>query len=219
MNITHLPKDVSISISGKHYFGCDYIFANIYGSSIFAEDESEHTYADEESFKSLSNDPESGDFSKETIEKFINSDSGDSLDLSTLPDVNKEIEYSTLGTLQSDGKGGYLIRYSGDFSPICIHAEDERITLNGQEDDFSELIFEKGKRNYICLPESIFSEEVQEENENQSPIMLCLSAECVENNLKESGGSLHVSYSIEVNGITAEVTDFTLTAISGGTSL
>jgi hypothetical protein len=45
--------------------------------------------------------------------------------------------------------------------------------------------------------------------------MLCLSAECVENNLKEDGGSLRVSYSIEVNGITAEVTDFTLTAVSG----
>ena len=44
--------------------------------------------------------------------------------------------------------------------------------------------------------------------------MLCLSAECVENNITEYGGSLHVSYSIEVNGICAEVTDFTLTATS-----
>ena len=214
MKITHLPKEVSISINGKHYFGCDYIFANIYGSSVFSEEE-RPTLPEDDSLGDISKDPESGDFSSETLEEFINSDSGDSLDLSTLPDVNKEIEYSTLGTLQSDGKGGYLIRYSGDFTPICIHAENGRITLNGQEDDFSELVFEKGKRNYICLPESIFCEEVQEENENQSPIMLCLSAECVENNLQENGGVLHVSYSIEVNGITAEVTDFTLTAISG----
>ena len=218
MKITHLPKEVSISISGKHYFGCDYIFANIYGSSVFSEEE-RPSLSEDDSLGDISRNPENGDFSSETLEEFISSDSGDSLDLSTLPDVNKEIEYSTLGTLQSDGKGGYLIRYSGDFTPICIHAENGRITLNGQEDDFSELVFEKGKRNYICLPESIFTEEFQEENENQSPIMLCLSAECVENNLQENGGVLHVSYSIEVNGITAEVTDFTLTATSGEESL
>ncbi len=214
MKITHLQKEVSISISGKHYFGCDYIFANIYGSSVFSEEDGSPHFRDE-NLGEISHDPESGDFSSETLEEFINSDSGASLDLSTLPDVNKEIEYSTLGTIQSDGNGGYLIRYSGDFTPICIHAQDGKITLNGQEDDFSELVFEKDKRNYICLPESLFTEDCQEENENQSPIMLCLSAECVENNLQENGGVLHVSYSIEVNGITAEVTDFTLTATSG----
>ncbi|MBR2021544.1 MAG: hypothetical protein IJ939_03820 [Clostridia bacterium] len=214
MKITHLPKEVSISISGRHYFGCDYIFANIYGSSVFSDEEN-RALPQEDNLGEISRDPESGDFSKETLEEFINSDTGGTLDLSTLPDVNKEIEYSTLGTLQSDGKGGYLIRYSGDFTPICIHAQDGKITLNGQEDDFEELVFEKDKRNYICLPESLFLEDAAEENENQSPIMLCLTAECVENNLKEDGGVLHVSYSIEVNGITAEVTDFTLTAVSG----
>lgn len=214
MKITHLPKEVSISICGKHYFGCDYIFANIYGSSVFSEEDNVQMQHDD-NLGEISRDPESGDFSMETLEEFISSDSGDSLDLSTLPDVNKEIEYSTLGTLQSDGKGGFLIRYSGDFTPICIHAENGRVTLNGQDDDFEELVFEKDKRNYICLPESLFLEESTEENENQSPIMLCLTAECVENNLKEDGGVLHVSYSIEVNGITAEVTDFVLTATSG----
>ena len=214
MKLTHLQKEVSISISGKHYFGCDYIFANIYGSSVFSDDDTSSPVR-EENLGEISRNPESGDFSRETIEEFINADSGTSLDLSTLPEVNKEIEYSTLGTLQSDGNGGFLIRYSGDFTPICIHAQDGKITLNGQEDDFSELVFEKDKRNYICLPESLFVEECQEDNENQSPIMLCLSAECVENNLQEDGGVLHVSYSIEVNGITAEVTDFTLTATVG----
>ena len=214
MKIMHLPKEVSISINGKHYFGCDYIFANIYGSSVFSEEEKPSVISDD-NLSEISKDPENGDFSSETLEEFINSDSGDALDLSTLPDVNKEVEYSTLGTLQSDGDGGFLIRYSGDFTPICIHAKDGKITLNGQEDDFEELVFEKDKRNYICLPESLFTEDSAEENENQSPIMLCLTAECVENNLKEDGGVLHVSYSIEVNGITAEVTDFTLTATPG----
>ena len=88
-------------------------------------------------------------------------------------------------------------------------ADYERAYIEGKDQ------FEKDKRNYICLPESLFTEDSAEENENQSPIMLCLTAECVENNLKEDGGVLHVSYSIEVNGITAEVTDFTLTATPG----
>ncbi len=136
-----------------------------------------------------------------------------------MPECRKEIEYSTVGTLQSDGNGGVLIRYSGDFTPICIHAQNTKISLNGQDDDFSELVFETGKRNYIALPESLFTEDENvPENENQSPIMLCLSAECVENNITDCGGSLHVSYSIEVNGITAEVTDFTLTAVSSNVS-
>ncbi len=217
MKIMHLPQEVSISISGKHYFGCDYIFSNIYGSSVFNEDDSAADFPAED-LEKVAKNPERGDFSNETLDEFINEDSGDILDLSTMPECRKEIEYSTVGTLQSDGSGGVLIRYSGDFTPICIHAESAKISLNGQEDDFSELIFEKGKRNYIALPESLFTEENAEENENQSPIMLCLSAECVENNITEYGGSLHVSYSIEVNGICAEVTDFTLTATSVNTN-
>ena len=211
MKLTHLPKEVSISINGRHYFGCDYIFSNIYGSSVFSEDDK--IDPDSASLEEMSKDPESGDFSSETLDRFIKDDSGTSLDLSTMPDVSKEIEYSTFGTLQSDGEGGYYIRYSGDFSPICIHAaKDGVFSLNGQDDDFSELVFETGKRNYIVLPESLFLEDASEDNENQSPITLCLSAQTVENEITENGGTLHVSYSIEVNGITAEVTDFTLTA-------
>jgi len=213
MKIMHLPQEVSISISGKHYFGCDYIFSNIYGSSVFAEEDTSPIPAADD-LEKVAKDPESGDFSSETLDEFINSDSTDELDLSTMPECRREIEYSTVGTVQSDGSGGVLIRYSGDFTPICIHAENAKISLNGQEDDFSELIFEKDKRNYIALPESLFTEDESVQNENQSPIMLCLSAQCVENNLTECGGSLHVSYSIEVNGICAEVTDFTLTATS-----
>lgn len=207
-----MPKDVSINISAKHYFGCDYIFANIYGSAVFSEDQTSCYTESDMPLESISHPPALGDYSSETLEEYISSESSDILDLSTLPDVNKEIEYSTVGTLQSDGNGGYLIRYSGDFTPICIHASDGKFSLNGQDDDFSELVFETGKRNYICLPESLFTEESCEDNENQSPIMLCLSAQNLENNLCEDGGVLKVSYSIEVNGITAEVTDFTLTA-------
>lgn len=210
MKITHLPKEVSINIRASHYFGCDYIFANIYGSQVFNEDETGSVFADE-SLKNLAKDPESGDYSDETLNEFISSDRGTELDLSTMPEMNKEIEYSTLGTIENDGDGGYLIKYDGDFTPICIHAQKDKISLNGQEDDYAELVFEKDKRNYICLPESLFTEDDAQDNENQSPIMLCLSAQSVENNLGDTGGSLRVSYCIEVNGITAEVTDFTLT--------
>ena len=214
MKIMHLPREVSISISGKHYFGCDYIFSNIYGSSVFSEEDRMPVVNDED-LEKVAKNPESGDFSSETLDEFIEENSSGELDLSTMPECNKEIEYSTVGTLQSDGSGGVLIRYSGDFTPICIHADSTKISLNGQDDDFSELVFETGKRNYIALPESLFKDdENAAENENQSPIMLCLSAECVENNITDNGGSLHVSYSIEVNGICAEVTDFTLTATS-----
>lgn len=213
MKITPLQKEVSISINGKHYFGCDYIFSNIYGSSVFSEENSQATPSDQP-IEALSQNPENGDFNQETLNEFIRSGTTGAHELLSLPECNKEIEYSTTGTLESDGKDGFLIRYSGDFTPICIHAQDGKMTLNGQEDDFSELIFEKGKRNYIALPESLFFEDDHEENENQSPFVLCLSAECVENSFDENGGVLHVSYSIEVNGITAEVTDFTLTAIS-----
>ena len=214
MKIMHLPREVSISISGKHYFGCDYIFSNIYGSSVFSEEDRMPVVNDED-LEKVAKNPESGDFSSETLDEFIEESSSGELDLSTMPECNKEIEYSTVGTLQSDGSGGVLIRYSGDFTPICIHADSTKISLNGQDDDFSELVFETGKRSYIALPESLFKDdEDAPENENQSPIMLCLSAECVENNITDNGGSLHVSYSIEVNGICAEVTDFTLTATS-----
>lgn len=218
MKITHLPKEVSISISAKHYFGCDYIFANIYGSSVFSQEQDSYcTQGESEPLESISHPPNLGDFSDETLEEYMRCDNNNSdiLDLSTLPDVNREIEYSTIGTLESDGGGGYLIKYSGDFTPICIHASDGKFSLNGQEDDFSELVFETGKRNYICLPESLFTDENSEENENQSPITLCLCANSLENTLGEDGGVLKVSYSIEVNGITAEVTDFTLTASTG----
>lgn len=213
MKITPLEKEVSISISGKHYFGCDYIFSNVYGSCVFL-DEPTTALCTEDSLESISKNPENGDFSQETLNEFITQSSSGTHEFLTQPDCNKEIEYSTIGTLQSDGDDGYLIRYSGDFTSICIHAQNGRMTLNGQDDDFSELVFEKGKRNYIALPESLFFEDEVAQNENQSPFVLCLSAECVENTLSENGGVLHVSYSIEVNGITAEVTDFTLTATS-----
>ncbi len=216
-----IPREVSIKIKGSHYFGCDYIFSNIYGSAVFTESDCpDGTFYDDPMNDIISDDPEKGDFSEKTLERFIeDSECSDMLDLVSLPECNKEIEYSTLGTLTSDGSGGVYIRYSGDFSPICMHVSNNGyVTLNGEEDDFSELIFEQGKRNYVALPESLFIEQPvaddgsSEENDTQSPLQLCISTRNIDSDLTENGGSLSLSYSIEVNGITAECTDITLTA-------
>ncbi len=203
--------DASIKIKGKHYFGCDYIFSNIYGSAVFNEDDkaiSENEIPTEK----ITADPEKGEFSPETLEEFIKSDN-DIFDISSIPACTKEIEYTVAGTLEPDGNGGVIIRYNGDFSPICMYVFGNSLHLSGQQDDFCELMFEDGKRNYVALPESLFEDFPSEQNENQSPLLLCLDTQCVENNITQNGGTLHVSYSIEVNGILAEVTDFVLTAI------
>ena len=95
------------------------------------------------------------------------------------------------------------------------------MTLNGEDDDFSELVFETGKRNYVALPESLFGETCPslsraEPDENcedrQSPLQLCINTRNIDADMTEDGGSLKLSYSIEVNGITAESSDIVLTA-------
>lgn len=206
------PREFSINIKGKHYFGCDYIFSNIYGASVFGDDDTRDFGASAQQDEELKANPENGDYSPKTFEEFMESDSA-LYELMSMPDCRKEIDYTTVGSVSSDGKGGILIRYSGDFTPICMHiSPDGTLALNGQEDDFSELVFEKGIRNYVSLPETLFGDEPSCVNENQSPIQLCLSTQSIESNITEDGGYLKASYSIEVNGITAEVTDFTLTA-------
>ena len=32
-------RDFAIKISGNHYFACDYVFSNVYGNSVFDEEE------------------------------------------------------------------------------------------------------------------------------------------------------------------------------------
>ena len=217
-----MNTDFSIEIKGSHYFGCDYIFSNIYGSAVFTENDCpDDGIYDIPMNELISDDPNKGDFSEKTLERFID-DASDLLDISTLPDCSKEIEYSTRGTLSPDGSGGVYIRYSGDFSPICMHVSKcGKVTLNGEDDDFSELVFETGKRNYLALPESLFGETCPslsraEPDENcedrQSPLQLCINTRNIDADMTEDGGSLKLSYSIEVNGITAESSDIVLTA-------
>lgn len=207
MFFDNTQNQYTISIKGHHFFACDYVFSNIYGSGVFAED---YNPLDEISESELFANPEAFSLSEKTLELF--SKDGDMpYDISTMPDCVKEIEYSTQGTV--DICDNFItIKYSGDFSPICMRVSDGALSLSGQDDDFSELIFEEGKRNFVALPETLFSNADASENENQSPLQLCLDTKSIR--LSNSGQKITVKaeYSIEVNGIVAEVSGFTLTA-------
>lgn len=200
MKITN-KRDFSIKISGNHYFACDYVFSNIYGDSVFSDDEPAPL----------------GDFltPEENENMLLDTLPETHLDgISTLPECTKEIEYMTEGSVISRDEDDIFIRYGNDDSPMCVHIrKDGSVTLSGEESDYSEIVFEKGKRNYISLPVSVFNDGIENAPEDlQSPLNLCVSTDDITNNMTEKGGSLTVSYSIEVNGIVAEVTDFTITA-------
>lgn len=200
MKITN-KRDFAIKISGNHYFACDYVFSNIYGDSVFTDDKPT---------------PHSDFLTPEDNENMLLGTLPEThLDsISTLPECTKEIEYMTEGSVISMDKEDIFIRYGSDDSPMCVHIrKDGTVTLTGEESDYSEIIFEKGKRNYISLPVSLFRDDNEPIPEDlQSPLNLCVSTDEITNNMTEKGGSLTVSYSIEVNGIVAEVTDFTITA-------
>lgn len=198
----------TISIKGHHFFACDYVFSNIYGSGVFSED---YNPLDEIAENELFANPEVSALSEKTLEQF-SKDSDMPYDISTMPDSIKEIEYSTQGEVKFCDNGSVTIRYSGDFSPICMKVSQGTLSLSGQDDDFSELLFEAGKRNFVALPETLFSNADASENENQSPLQLCLDTKKI--TLSNDGENIKVEaqYSIEVNGIIAEVSNFVLCA-------
>lgn len=196
-------RDFAIKISGNHYFACDYVFSNIYGDSVLTDEnepavlgDTAETDANEVLLDTLPETPLDG--------------------LATMPECTKEIEYMTEGSVHQSDTNDIFIRYGSDESPMCIHIrKDGSVTLSGDEYDVAEIVFEEGKRNFIALPVNLFDDGISNAPEDlQSPLHLCVTTEEIQNNMTENGGSLSVSYSIEVNGIIAEVTDFTLTADS-----
>ena len=197
-------RDFAIKISGNHYFACDYVFSNVYGDSVLTEDEPSAI---------------PGDFMtpEDNEEMLLDTLPETHLDgLATLPECSKEVEYMTEGSVHQEDKNGIFIRYGSDESPMCIHIRDDGVvTLSGDEYDAAEIVFEKGKRNFIALPANLFDDGICSKTDDlQSPLHLCVSTDDIKSNMTKDGGSLTVSYSIEVNGIVAEVTDFTLTADS-----
>lgn len=225
-------RDFAIKISGNHYFACDYVFSNIYGESVFFDDGEPR--ADDSVFvgsaDSPADDPSgfpalfpSAELSEEVLRETLPETPFDAL--ATLPDCTKKIEYMTEGSLcdrETPEHDGLYIRYGSDDAPMCVHIRDDgSVSVSGDEADTAEIVFEQGKRHFIALPESLFSKEAPfadafaedtDTYERHAPIHLCVSTEKIDNRMTPHGGSLSVSYSIEVNGMIAEVSDFTLTA-------
>lgn len=197
-------RDFAIKISGNHYFACDYVFSNVYGNSVFDEEEQNNI---------LPVDITNGDDDSVLLETLPETHIDN---LTSLPECTKEVEYMTEGSVHEVTENDIFIRYGSDDAPMCIHIRDDgSVTLSGDEYDVAEIVFEKGKRNFIAIPATLFENQkpVPEDMEDlQSPLNLCISTDEIKNNMTKDGGSLTVSYSIEVNGIVAEVTDFTLTA-------
>lgn len=209
-------RDFAIKISGSHYFACDYVFSNIYGESVFFEDtDTSFANASPGLAADLTADLSPEEISEDTLRETLPETPYDGI--STLPECQKEIEYMTEGSVQQLGGNEFYIRYGSDESPMCIHIRgDGSVTLSGDDSDVAEIIFEQGKRNFIALPESAFGDPqvhgLSDDYETHAPLHLCVCTEQIDNRMTNHGGSLSVSYSIEVNGMIAEVTDFTLTA-------
>ncbi|MCR5353833.1 MAG: DUF1934 domain-containing protein [Clostridiales bacterium] len=215
-------NNFAIKISGKHYFACDYIFSNVYGESVFTDDAEESSFAEEPSFSlqsmpSMLSDEESDSLLEDTL-PFTRYD-----ELKTMPDCTKKVEFITEGSLINTDSDGLFIRYGDDESPMCVHIyKDGTVTLSGSDSDVAEIVFEEGKRNYIALEDSAFLDIApppkteDSEDAMHSPISLCVDTSEINNKMSEHGGSLSVKYSIEINGMIAEVSSFTITASSIG---
>ncbi len=201
-------RDFAIKISGNHYFACDYVFSNIYGESVFFDENDRLPPSDLTGFITE-------ELNEECLKDTLPESPYDAL--STLPDCTKEVEYMTEGSVLDASDDELYIRYGSDEAPMCIHIRaDGSVTLSGDENDVAEIVFEEGKRNFIALPQNVFTEEEapapSDAYEMHAPLHLCVSTDTIDNRMTSTGGTLKVSYSIEVNGILAEVTDFTITA-------
>lgn len=141
------------------------------------------------------------------------------------PTAAKKIEYMTEGSLcdrETPEHDGLYIRYGSDDAPCAYTSATTAVFRSAaMKRTRREIVFEQGKRHFIALPESLFSKEAPfadafaedtDTYERHAPIHLCVSTEKIDNRMTPHGGSLSVSYSIEVNGMIAEVSDFTLTA-------
>lgn len=197
-------RDFSIKINGNHYFACDYVFSNVYGDSVFSDEP-----------YTLPCDYDLNFDSAELLRDTLPETPIDAL--TSLPECTKNIEYMTEGSVHQAKEDDIFIRYGSDDAPMCIHIRnDGSVTLSGDDKDVAEIVFEQGKRNFIALPINLLcgGQGGEYDEDMHAPISLCVTTNEIKNNMTENGGSLSVSYSIEVNGMIAEVSDFTLTADS-----
>ncbi len=197
-----------IKIAGKHYFACDYVFSNVYGESVFFDDSDEQPASPSLVFSPAENNTE------ENLRMTLPETPLDTL--SSLPACTREINFASSGTVLPVSGDGTYIRYGSDQSPMCIHIRpDGSISVTGDEEDLAEIVFEDGKTNHIALQASLFSEEYANDpalSDIGSPFHLSVSTSEIRNRMTENGGTLTIRYSIDVNGMLAEVSDITLTA-------
>ncbi|MCX7614723.1 MAG: DUF1934 domain-containing protein [Clostridiales bacterium] len=79
-----------------------------------------------------------------------------------------------------------------------LKIEPQKVTLMHSKPNATQLIFEKGRR-HISLYET-----------GQGALTVAVSTNSIENDLIDSGGSLKVQYSIEVNHAIAGINTFTI---------
>ncbi len=110
------------------------------------------------------------------------------------------IEFTTLGKLaERDGK--YMLVYEenktieGSLVKTTLKADENRISLNRSGAIESRLIIESGRRNkcFYSIP--------------QGEIVLGIFGEYIKNNLKDNGGKLEMSYTVDIdNGLISKNT-------------
>ena len=202
-------RDYMIRISGHHFYACDYVFSNVYGESLFFENDAP-SYPADAGVEDLLGEANREENLKDTLPETI-------IDtLTAMPECTKDIDFMSAGTVIDTRHDGTYIRYGTDEAPMCVHiCRDGSVTVSGDEEDLAEIIFEDGKRSLISLQASVFENFPPEDAafaELNSPLHLGVTTKTISGGISEDGGSLTISYTIDVNGILAEVTDFTLTA-------
>lgn len=105
------------------------------------------------------------------------------------------IEFTTLGKLaERDGK--YMLTYEenktieGSTVKTTLKADENRITMNRSGAIESKMIIESGKRNkcFYSIP--------------QGEIVIGIFGEYIKNDLKQDGGELKMSYTVDIdNGL------------------
>lgn len=205
---TNENRDHMIRITGKHYFACDYVISNVYGDSVFFEEGDAPPPVDTPFM--------TGEIMEENLKQTLPETPLGSL--FTLPEMTREITYLSTGSVRHTVRDGTFIRYGSDEHPMCLHIRaDGSVTLSSDVKDLGEMIFEPGQKTYIALQAAAFAEpgtfEQGADDDMHSPLHLGVKTEELQVRFSARGGSVRVRYVIDVNGILAEVTDFTLTAM------
>ena len=213
---------VRLRIHGRHSVYTPYLFSNLYGQPLRENSETAGSSSDSGPACSLNDLLDDGFYEFPTTEKlmFHNSAVFDTMktileNLSQAPvcsdteQPNGEVEYYTDGELLSTAEQGIVIRY-GEDSPVCVELKaDGLVVINCDNIGDSCMIFESGKRHMIGMPKvTVLSDLADDSDRTQA--QMCVSTDEIHNSVTDGGGTLHIAYTVEINGSKAERTDFTM---------